>query len=396
MPRGRRPQTPVTPVTFDQALAAIQAGDIEAVRTLVRADPSVLHLRAEATPPLGCFSGATLLHYVAGNPAWKDTSHFGANTVVIAEAMLYAGADVHATTLGPPASTTMALVLTSRQASEAGISGGLIDVLLAHGAPLDLSDASVLDAPLSNHAPGAALALVARGAPLDVCAAAALGDLGRVQAAFDAGGGLRERVVRRGRELSAREAVGLALLFAYVNGQAAVVDALLERDGDWDATGVLNGTALHLAAQSGDLVMVQRLVARGANASDRRNPFGSTPFGWAVHNGKHHVAAWLRAQGLVDLHDAVAHDLVDQVEARLRDDPSAVNQRLDHGGIPQGTPLHYAAARNRPLVARLLLANGANPNATDGIGCTPLDRASGGASGVAAILVQHGARRART
>jgi hypothetical protein len=316
---------------------------------------------------------------------------------VIAESLLYAGAEADATTLGPPASTTMALLLTSRQASDAGIAGGLIDVLLAHGARLDVRAPGVLDASLSHHAEGAARALVARGATLDICAAAALGDLQRVQAAFDAGGRLRERVWRHGRELNPREAVGLAMLFAYVNDKPRIVDALFERDGDWNATGVLNGTAMHQAARAGDVAMVQRLVAHGANPSDRRNAFGSTPFGWAIHNGQQQVSAWLRAQGLVDLHDAVAHDLLDQVEARLREDPAAVDRRIDHGNIPMGTPLHWAALRNRPLVARLLLAHGANPNATDGIGCTPLDRTSGGdSSGVAAILLQHGGRRART
>ena len=68
MTRGRPPQPPATPVTYDQALTAIKAGDIDAVRTMVRSDPAVLHLRAETTPPLGYFSGATLLHHVAGNP----------------------------------------------------------------------------------------------------------------------------------------------------------------------------------------------------------------------------------------------------------------------------------------------------------------------------------------
>jgi hypothetical protein len=385
---------PVSFTPFDDARAALLAGDIARLRALIAAEPLLVHLRAEATPPLGYFSGATLLHHTAGNPSWDDPRGFGPATVAIAGALLDAGANPGETTLGPPASTTMGLVLTSRQASDASLSAALIDVLCAHGAALDLTTPGVLDAPLANHAPRAAQALIARGAPVDLCAAAALGDLARVQAAFDDRGGLREEVWRHGRELTGPEAVGLALLFAYVNQQSAVVDALFERDGDWNVIGVQHGTALHRAAWAGDLDMVQRLVSRGADPSDRNNPFVSTPFGWAVHNRQSAVAAWFRASGHVDLHDAVSHDLAEVIEARLRDDPDDVNRRRDHGNIPAGTPLHWAAARNLPFVARVLLAHGALANLPDGRGRTPLDLAvDWNATAVAAILVQHGGRR---
>jgi hypothetical protein len=385
---------PVSFSSFDDARAALHAGDIARLRALLAEEPLLVHLRAEASPPLGYFSGATLLHHVAGNPGWNDQRAFGAATVAIAGALLDAGAHPDETTLGPPASTTMGLVVTSRQASDADLSAALIDVLCGHGAALDVQTPGVLDAPFSNQAPRAAQAMIARGAPVDLCAAAALGDLPRVQAAFDDRGRLREEVWRNGRALTGPEAVGLALLFAYVNQQPAVVDALFERDGDWNVTGVLNGTALHRAAWAGDLGMVQRLVSHGADASDRNNPFVSTPFGWAVHNRQPAVAAWFRASGHVDLHDAVSHDLAEVIEARLRDDPDDVNRRRDHGNIPAGTPLHWAAARNLPFVARVLLAHGALANLPDGRGRTPLDLAvDGNATAVAAILVRHGGRR---
>jgi ankyrin repeat protein len=107
------------------------------------------------------------------------------------------------------------------------------------------------------------------------------------------------------------------------------------------------------------------------------------------------VTAWFRASGHVDLHDAVSHDLAAEIEARLRDDPDEVNRRRDHGNIPAGTPLHWAAVRNLPFVARLLLAHGALANLPDGNGRTPLDHAAErNAAAVSAILVQHGGRRA--
>jgi uncharacterized protein len=80
-----------------------------------------------------------------------------------------------------------------------------------------------------------------------------------------------------------RDAIGLAMLFAYVREQSEAVEFLLEKDGNWNMVGVNNGTALHRAAGSGDLAMVMRLVAKGADVNDRNNPFTATPFSWAYH-----------------------------------------------------------------------------------------------------------------
>jgi ankyrin repeat protein len=55
------------------------------------------------------------------------------------------------------------------------------------------------------------------------------------------------------------------------------VDYLLEKNGNWNTIGVNNGTALHRAAWAGDLAMVQRLVAKGADIANRNNPFNATP-----------------------------------------------------------------------------------------------------------------------
>lgn len=106
------------------------------------------------------------------------------------------------------------------------------------------------------------------------------------------------------------------------------------------------------------------------------------------------MAAWFRAGGHIDLRDAVSHDLAAEIASRLHDDPDEVNRRREHGNIPAGTALHWAAARKLPFVARLLLAHGALANLPDGHGRTPLDHATErNATDVSAILVQHGGRR---
>ena len=158
------------------------------------------------------------------------------------------------------------------------------------------------------------------------------------------------------------------MLFAYVREQRDAVDFLLEKDGNWNMIGVNNGTALHRAAWSGDLAMVKRLAAKGADVSDRNNPFTATPFSWADHNKQTDVCQWMRAHCAIDLHDAVSFDLREHAEARLREDPESVDKRIDHWRIPQGTPLHSAAALNREEMAKLLLEKGADPNILAGNG----------------------------
>ena len=194
--------------------------------------------------------------------------------------------------------------------------------------------------------------------------------------------------------LTERDAVGLALLFAYVNGHPEAVDFLLEQDGNWSMIGVNNGTALHRAAWAGDLAMVRRLVARGADVGDRNNPFMATPYSWADHNGQVEVCRWLREHCAIDLHDAVAFDLLEHARARLREDPASVDRRIDHWDIPQGTPLHCAALLDREQAATLLLEAGCDPDVVAGNGLTALDLADEHGPGVAALLARHGARRA--
>ncbi len=392
---------------FADALAALDGGDLGRLRGLLASHPTLANARTNLEPPYGYFTGATLLHHVAGNP-WRDAP-LPNNVVDVTRLLLDGGADVNAATLGPNGGTTMGLLATSKQASDAGVSGPLMDLLLSYGATLDLKRPDVLDAPLANHAPCAAERMIALGAKPDLLAAAALGRMDLLGACFDEQGQLRSRLRRRGQPMSARDAIGLALLYAYVREQPEAVNFLLEKDGNWDMTGVNNGTALHRAAWAGDLVMVQRLVAKGADIRNRDNPFVATPLSWAQHNKQHEVFQWMRAHCAIDLHDAVCFDLREHVEARLREDAVSVNQRHDQWDMPQSTPLHWAAwphyedvdGRNshdpatRVQLVTFLLEKGADPNALAGNGLTALDVAhAAGAAAIVALLERHGGKRA--
>ena len=402
---------------FTEALSALVKGDVAALGHMLDVHPDLVHARTNLEPPYGYFSGATLLHHVAWNPSRREP--VPDNIVDVARLLLDRGADVDAVTMGRSAGTTMGLVITSRMASEANMSGSLIDLLLERGATLDLGTSeplipdsgrmNVLDAPLANYAPRAAEKLIELGAKPDICAAAALGRMDLLRDCFDADDRLRVASIHQGHRLPDRDAIGLAMLFAYVNKRGEALDFLLERDGNWNMTGVNNGTALHRAAWSGDLAMVKRLVAKGADISNRDNPFNSTPLSWAQHNKQREVFDWMRAHCRIDLHEAVGHNLPEHAEARIREDPTSVNRRLDHWEAPQCTPLYWAAWAEigdedgqhrldegvKEYLVRLLLDSGADPNIVAGDGYAPLDVArTCGAKRIIALLEERGAKPA--
>jgi ankyrin repeat protein len=251
--------------------------------------------------------------------------------------------------------------------------------------------------------------LIELGARPGVLGAAALGRMDLLRDCFDGKGRLRELPRPQGEQLSERDAIGLALLVAYVNNQRAAVDFLIEKDGNWDVIGVNNGAALHRAAWEGDVEMLERLIARGADPRNRDNPFNSTPMSWAQHNRQQAAFDWLRAHTKVDLHDAVCFDLPEHIEARLAEDPASVNSQIDQWEIPMAAPLHWACWTQiedvagthdldpvrRQQIVQLLLNRGADPNILSGDGMTPLDIAySAKAEGIIALLERYGAARA--
>lgn len=216
------------------------------------------------------------------------------------------------------------------------------------------------------------------------------------------------------------------LLLAAKAGSVRKLDWLLQQGADVKARGHCDQTALHLAASHGHVAVVRRLLETGLPV-DVRNEFGQTPLMTACEWGHAEVVATLLEAGAaVDLEDhlqsrpvhhassqAVWRLLVDRCGADLnvvsgdgrwpllaaaeRNDVEAIRWLLKAGAridltSTGATALHAAVGADAREAAAFLLEAGADPNAPDVDGCTPLFFAR--SRQVIGMLLEAGANRA--
>ena len=154
---------------------------------------------------------------------------------------------------------------------------------------------------------------------------------------------------------------------------------------------------LHDAAEAGDLQRVQQLVDEGANL-DALLQRGETPLIVAALAGHADVVEFLIARGatvqarndrgFTALHAAAYRGHLAVVELLVANEMS-VN---DADNRFRATPLHLAAEDNRKNVAEFLIVKGADLEATEGNGYTPLTKAGfRGHWETARVLVSQGA-----
>lgn len=170
-----------------------------------------------------------------------------------------------------------------------------------------------------------------------------------------------------------------ALVEAVRRGDTATVRALLRRGAtDVNAANVDGTTALHWAAQRGDLDTVALLLKGGARA-DVHNRYGVTPLWTACERGSLGVVQALLKAGAP----------ADAPRAESGETPLMVAARSGHTDIVRAlmargvnvnfieprrrqTALMWAAAEKHPAVVRALLEGGADPNALSSTSMTPL------------------------
>ncbi|BDI32092.1 hypothetical protein CCAX7_41430 [Capsulimonas corticalis] len=265
------------------AVAALDAGAAAKLQEMLDRRPAITQYRTEVGDG-GYFASATLLHHIAGNPIRYPLP---ANILEVAAIVLQHGADPNAL-CGVPGNSysTIGLLLTSKQASEAGVAVALIDLLLAAGAKDEVfTDADVLSKPLWNGGRATAEALVGRGVAMDARHAAALGRLDRLQEILD-GAPMERRILEE------------ALVYASMQNEWEAVRLLVTRGakGDVNASPGGQSSALHNAAWRGNTDIVNLLLEHGADACVRDNQYQASPAGWAEHGGHAELAALLRSR----------------------------------------------------------------------------------------------------
>ena len=208
---------------------------------------------------------------------------------------------------------------------------------------------------------------------------------------------LVDRLIRAGANVKASNRYGITPLYlACVNGNAAIIEKLLDAGADVNAVSTEGETALMTAARTGNVDGVKVLLAHGADVNARESWHGETALMWAVAE-KHAATAreilakgadvnarsttnkwarqnsaeprekWLPLGGLTVLEFAARQGCVDCIPVLLQ--AGAEINATDPDGI---TPLLSAVINGHYDVANVLVEKGANPNIADRTGRTPL------------------------
>jgi ankyrin repeat protein len=179
---------------------------------------------------------------------------------------------------------------------------------------------------------------------------------------------LSTRLVQAGANVKAANRYGVTpLSLAAMNGNAKLAALLLKNGADANQVISRGQTVLMTAARAGKVDVVAALLEKGADVNARETQLGETALMWAASENHPDVVKALLAKGA-------------EVDARSKT-LTFPKDRFGLEGVltilPRGnwTALMYAARDGAPEATRELLDAGAQINAQDPDGTTPLVRA---------------------
>jgi ankyrin repeat protein len=175
-------------------------------------------------------------------------------------------------------------------------------------------------------------------------------------------------------------------------GRAIKMDVILQMVKQWGYPTQLHvalaegKTPLHVAAESGDVVVIKSLLADcgNPNAKDDHN---ATPLHFAASGGNlDAMSILLKAGAILDAQDesgeqplvwAVIKGQAEGVKFLIKAGAKVnTKSNFNQGGLNRWryTPLHMAAAKGDLEIVKILVASGADINAKDGFYDSPLDK----------------------
>lgn len=283
---------------FHPAVAAIKAGDLARLRTLLDQDPSLATARSSRSHP-------TLLQCLALEAL--DVP----NKVEMAELLIDRGADING-------AFGAAVCIDNVEITE---------LLLDHGAAINGTGSwSPLEEALYWKNQRVIDLLLKRGASVDnLRKASALGRIDLIESFFNSDGSLKpeagkinwpfgelaESNLKSGikKELQAKiagwsddsqEIIDNAFVYACMHNQIDAARLLLAKGAQINAIPPgfdYSGTGLHYAALHGHRQMIDLLLQEGADVNVKDTKVNSTPAGWAQHGGHIEVKEYLEQIG---------------------------------------------------------------------------------------------------